>query len=82
MTKLYEVEVPKLAGDKKFYVVEEDGNSIGFLFQSLEEAKLSITDHRSAYGLVMPQGEVISYGKSIGFIKDKVEIERIFKVNR
>jgi hypothetical protein len=70
MEKIYEVDIDKIKGIK-FYLVEKKDEFINTLWQTLEQAKAKIG---TSYAVVMQQGEVISYGKTLGFITNKKEI--------
>lgn len=75
-TKIYEVDVKSA----KFWLVDDDKNGyINFVFTNLAEAKKYAYDDpnasQNAYGLCMGNDEVISYGRSVGFIKNRKLVE-------
>lgn len=70
MRKIYSVEVNGI----EFFMTEDERNgNINFLFQDLGFASnyLDTGNSKTAYGIVMGNEEVISYGRSLGFIKNK-----------
>ena len=69
MKKIYKVQIDKL-GNVDFYLVEKENEFISTLWQSIEGAR---KESEKPYAVVMQQGEVISYGNTLGFIKSKEE---------
>jgi len=63
--KFYSV---RLNGKEFFMVDKGKTQPISDLWQTLEQALLQAG---VSYAVVMPQGEVITYGETIGFIKDE-----------
>ena len=57
------------------YLVGEENNSISLIFQKLDDAQACKAGEPMTATAVAVNNEVLSFGKSIGFIKDKVLIE-------
>lgn len=66
MKKIYTVKL----NDHNLFMVQEEDNTIGLLYQSLHDAKQARAE---TYGIVVGM-EALSYGKSLGFITNKEEI--------
>lgn len=69
MKSIYEVELYRDPETEKIkmYIVEK-GEQINTLWQTLEQAQQEIG---ISFGVVLGNDEVISYGKTIGYIKNK-----------
>ncbi len=74
--KIFTVVVDKVT----FYMLDQgpevDGE-IRLLFQSLKAAQ-NFDNTSEAFAIVMPQDEVIQYGKTLGFIKNKKQLSKKF----
>jgi len=71
MKKIYKAEL----NGSVVYLVGEEGNSIGTVFQKLKHATLYKNGEDVGITAVAVNDEVISFGKTIAFIKNKVEVE-------
>jgi len=70
MKKIYEAKLNK----STVYLVSEESNTISLVFQTLENAKLAQSGQKLEATAIAVNSEVLSFGKIIGYIKDKVEI--------
>jgi len=70
MKKIYEAKLNK----STVYLVSEESNTISLVFQTLENAKLAQSGQKLEATAIAVNSEVLSFGKIIGYIEDKVEI--------
>ena len=71
MKKIYKAEL----NGAEIFMVGEENNTISMVFQTLEKAQQYNNGEKIEATAVAVNNEVLSFGKSVGFIKNKIEVK-------